>query len=116
MGYSSALIAAGAEVLDFETFGDYQGTWIAEVNYNGQHGFVVGAYGSCSHCDAFEAEFDSAYDDETDYQEKLKRFGESYLNHILTLDDLKRDYAKYVVEDWDWEGKAIVEWIGKKDD
>ncbi len=114
MGYSSALIAAGAEVLDFGTFGDYQGTWIAEVNYNGQHGFVVGAYGSCYFCDAFESEFDFAYED-ADHQDRLKKFGESYLNHILTLDDLKRDHAKYEVEDWDWEGKAIVEWIGKKD-
>ena len=113
MGYSSALVAAGAEVVDFDTFGDYQGTWIAEVKYNGQHGFVVGFYGSCSGCDAFEAEFDYAYaEEDNSYQERLKAFGESYLRHILTLEDVKHDYAK--CEDWDHEGTAIKEWLDGK--
>lgn len=113
MGYSSALIAAGAEVIDFDTFGDYQGTWIAEVNYNGQHGYVVGSYGSCSGCDAFEAEFDyiDAEEDAT-YQDRLKQFGESYLNHILTLEDVKHDYKD--CEDWDYEGTAIKKWLDSK--
>lgn len=113
MGYSSALIAAGAEVVDFNTFGDWQGTWIAEVKYNGQHGYVVGFYGSCTGCDAFEAEFYSAYDEEdATYPERLKKFGESYLHNILTLEDVKHDYKD--CEDWDHEGTAIKKWLDGK--
>ena len=48
---------AGANVLDFEEFGSYQGEWLAFVEYKGEKGIVQGSYGSCSGCDAFEAEF-----------------------------------------------------------
>ncbi len=57
MGYSEALEAAGCKILAFEEFGSYQGTWLAFVEYKGQKGIVEGSYGSCSGCDAFEAEF-----------------------------------------------------------
>lgn len=57
MSYEEALKAAGAEVHAYETFGSYQGDWWALVSYEGKHGFVHGYYGSCSGCDAFEAEF-----------------------------------------------------------
>lgn len=88
-------------------FGNYQGTWVAIVEYKGVTGVVQGYYGSCSGCDAFEAEFnysaspmfkyghyflnESDMDDNMpctfeEYQEKLKDydkrlsvFGESYL-------------------------------------
>jgi len=62
MGYSEALEKAGCKILAFEEFGSYQGTWLAFVEYNGQKGIVEGSYGSCSGCDAFQAEFD--YGDE----------------------------------------------------
>lgn len=58
MSYKMCLEKAGAEVLDFKHFGSYQGTWMAFVNYGGKKGIVEGSYGSCSGCDAFEAEFD----------------------------------------------------------
>ncbi len=58
MGYKEALEAAGCKVLAFEEFGSWQGTWLAFVEYNGEKGIVEGAFGSCSYCDAFEAEFD----------------------------------------------------------
>lgn len=57
MGYSEALEKAGCKILAFEEFGSYQGTWLAFVEYNGQKGIVEGSYGSCSGCDAFQAEF-----------------------------------------------------------
>lgn len=58
MGYSEALEKAGCKVIDFNEFGSYQGTWLAFVEYNGEKGIVQGSYGSCSGCDAFQAEFD----------------------------------------------------------
>ena len=57
MSYQEALEAAGATVHAFEFFGSYQGDWWAKVTYNGETGWVHGSYGSCSGCDAFEAEF-----------------------------------------------------------
>lgn len=57
--YHGALEAAGAEVLAFEEFGSYQGNWWAKVMYQGQIGWVKGSYGSCSGCDAIQAEFDN---------------------------------------------------------
>ena len=57
MGYSSALEAAGCTILAFEKFGSYQGDWWAKVQYDGAQGWIHGSYGSCSGCDAFEAEF-----------------------------------------------------------
>ena len=58
MGYSAALEAAGCKVLAFNEFGSYQGVWLAFVEYKNEFGIVEGSYGSCSGCDAFQAEFD----------------------------------------------------------
>lgn len=62
MSYEEALQAAGAEVLEFEQFGSYQGDWWAKVRYKDELGWVQGSYGSCSGCDAFESEFGCAED------------------------------------------------------
>jgi len=58
MGYRTAMEAAGATVLAYESFGSYQGDWFALVVYGGKTFWVHGSYGSCSGCDAFCAEFD----------------------------------------------------------
>lgn len=100
MSYESALEAAGATVHEFKEFGSYQGDWWAKVTHNGQTGWVQGSYGSCSGCDAFQAEFDYGNDQCSDHkyvwdapkdceactalkndkQAKLARFGEGYLD------------------------------------
>ena len=58
MGYKTCLEKAGAKVLDYKEFGSYQGDWLAFVEYKGEKGIVQGAFGSCSGCDSFAAEFD----------------------------------------------------------
>ena len=58
MGYEMCIKMAGAKVIDSEQFGDYQGTWIAKINYNGEVGYVYGAFGSCGGCDEFLSEFE----------------------------------------------------------
>lgn len=115
MSYETALQAAGANIKEFRTFGDYQGTWIAHLSDNT---FIVGYYGSCSGCDAFEAEFRSSYmyDVEegaaNDYNERLIKFGESYLTGAYTREEFLNKY-KDCNEDyeWDMESKEIREWI-----
>jgi len=52
MSYQDALMAAGANVIAFQEFGDWQGSWVALVEYKSERGWVRGSFGSCSECDA----------------------------------------------------------------
>lgn len=103
MGYKEAMGKAGAEVLLYEEFGSCQGDWWAKIVYNGKEGWVNGSYGSCSGCDAFQAEFDYGrnrcpkhlYDTDEEIKgcedcrkiidsedERLVEFGREYLENI----------------------------------
>lgn len=144
MGYSEALEAAGCKVIDFQEFGSYQGTWLAYVKYNGEKGIVEGSYGSCSGCDAFQAEFgygdaptehDGKYykseyywddDDEitkeeydklkSEEEKKLKDFGLSYLTGgLYSKTHYENKLAVLDSEDWfDEETKEECEWAISK--
>lgn len=109
MSYKEALEAAGAEVILFKGFGSYQGDWWAKVKYNGHEGWVTGSYGSCSGCDAFEAEFDWGDNEKDDYQSRLCDFGKGYLDDILTQDEAEEAASKYL--DWDFDAQEMVDWI-----
>jgi len=130
MGYSSALTAAGAKVIDFKHFGDYQGTWGAIVDYNGERSLVTGSYGSCSVCDSYQAEFDRYGDVDDVYtrdgnyfnsddqeitveayglacaklSQRLADFGRAYLTNPSTKDIVQRQLdhynAKLDKDDW----------------
>ena len=50
MSYQEALQASGVDVHAFESFGSYQGTWLAHVTYAGETGLIEGSFGSCSPC------------------------------------------------------------------
>lgn len=108
MSYEEALTMAGAAVLKFKEFGSYQGTWWALVNYGGRLGFVAGAYGSCSGCDAFEAEFGWQDSKLPDYPERMKQFGSTYLDDILTFEEAVAEAGKY---DWDMTSDEMVAWV-----
>ncbi len=141
MGYQEALEANGVIVKEYKLFGDYQGTWIALLE-DGR--FVEGSYGSCSGCDSFEAEFgwedefiqkheDGKFysknyywdksreitEQEADKQnervkEKLRSFGESYLNASETREEITNRFKKKCEEKWAWgEDKEILEWLLK---
>jgi len=141
MGYSEALTAAGCKVIDFKEFGSYQGTWLAFVQYNGEKGIVEGSYGSCSGCDAFEAEFGFIYDpiekngkfyksyfedevitkEEFDFIKneanfKLAEFGRSYLSGgLYSKTHYENKLAGLDSEDWfDEETKEECEWAISK--
>jgi hypothetical protein len=54
--YEEGLKSRGVETIGSQTFGHYQGDYIFIVkNSEGELGFVVIGYGSCSGCDALEA-------------------------------------------------------------
>lgn len=129
MSYELALKAAGADVKAFQEFGDYQGTWWAKVFYKGELGWVTGCYGSCSGCDAFEAEFYSNYyigceehrydaqknctacqEISKKYQERLVIFGKSYLEDLLmSQESAEKEVARY--SDWDTEVQEVLDFL-----
>lgn len=113
MGYHEALIAAGANVKEFKMFGSYRGTWMALLN---NKNIVEGSYGSCSGCDAFEAEFSwSDREDDPQYQQKLTAFGNHYLAGIETLDEIIAHYEYKVTQEYAWDDdREILEWLKTK--
>lgn len=124
--------SAGAKVLEFETFGDYQGTWLAKVKYEGKEGWVAGSFGSCSGCDAFQAEFGSDYHDclgdeyhspfsENDFRDncetcqdlkkRLIAFGKDYLDNIQSKKILIAKYKEQA--EWDLGADKLIEFLNK---
>ena len=109
--YQRALEAAGARVLAFGHFGDWQGSWVALVELpTGERGWVQGAFGSCDYCDAFQSEFgwDSDFVCE-DMQDRLAQFGRGYLDDLLTTEQVLAQYDPHA--DWDEESNAAAFWI-----
>lgn len=131
MGYKKCLELAGAVVIDYEEFGSYQGDWLAYVEYKGKKGFIKDYYGSCSGCDAYEAEFgfhDHDCVDEKYYSphysgykdncklcqaEKLKaiKFGEDYLENILSYDEVLKNVSENL--EWDGDANNMLEFVKK---
>jgi hypothetical protein len=107
MGYREALECAGAEVHAYEEFGDYQGVWLAYVTFDGVTGFIRDYFGSCSGCDAFEDEM--GYINPT--KEQLGKFGERYLEDILTKEEVLALVSKHA--DWDVEAKTMTDWVNE---
>ena len=106
MSYGSALEAAGATVLEFETFGSYQGDWWAKVFYNGKMGWVNGSFGACSFFAAFESEF--GYNDPAT-PEKLAEFGKGYLDVLLTQEEAEKSASENL--SWDSGAEKMVKFI-----
>ena len=109
MSYIDALKAAGAKVEDFREFGSYQGTWFALVTFRRKVGFVSGSYGSCSGCDAFQGEFGFQDTSDAGYQWRLKKFGLSYLEAMLSYDGAVRCASANI--EWDTEADAMLAWV-----
>jgi hypothetical protein len=103
--YERAIALNGAEVLACKYFGSYQGDWWCLVLYEGKMGWVTGAFGSCSGCDAYLNEF--AYEEPS--VEQLKEFGKSYLDVILTLEQAIKEASQNI--DWDGEAQEMVQFL-----
>lgn len=107
--YEWCLEEAGAEVLAFNEFGSYQGDWYAKVRYQGKTFWIHDYYGSCSGCDAFEA--DAGYQDKTkeEWKQFCIKFCEDYLAQELTFEQALADANKNT--SWDADAKEAVAWI-----
>lgn len=111
VGYKESFEAAGATVLEYKEFGDYQGTWLAYVVWDGNSGFVVGGYGSCSGCDAFLEEFSDVWWDEDIDPERLAAFGRHYLDQIVSCDELLNEYRRMDADYMLDEDKMILNYL-----
>lgn len=135
MSYETAMKAAGATVHHYEAFGSYQGEWWALVTYNGVTGWVNGSYGSCSGCDAFEAEFgysgghyhgeeyvgpyvsdpeDADFKPESCEQcatlrDRFAEFGRGYLDDLMPTEKALAAASEHI--EWDSEAPAMVAFI-----
>jgi len=129
--YERALEAAGATVLIFEHFGSYQGDWWAKVTWQDKEGWVHGCFGSCSGCDAFEAEFgfvshDCGEDDYYDpfcYDDRFRKncprcqeleaqfieFGQDYLEQIMTQEEAETEASTNL--DWDMDATEMLKFL-----
>lgn len=135
MSYHEAMQAAGASVLNFQCFGDYQGTWWAKVLFEGKTFWVKGYYGSCSGCDDFYAHFNSyeqngcgehCYEHTEDnsacpecisvkanYQERLSKFGLAYLTGgDITQEEAEMELQTVIEQGFDYgECKEQLEFV-----
>lgn len=105
MGYEAALVAAGTDVKNFGRFGDWHGSWYAKVEFEGETRLIGGAYGSCPHCDPYNARFE--YDVPTD--EELAAFGREYLDDPLVPSveiASAREQMRY-----DLDAKEMYDWL-----
>lgn len=107
MSYQQALEATGVKVLAFEETGDYQGTWFALTD-NKEFPIVIGDYGSCSGCDAFEAEFGYSYSDDPSFESRLKTFGQSYLNDGMTWQEFEAQVERQRYDKAEWQNVLKV--------
>jgi len=128
MSDHEAMEAAGATVHLFKEFGSYQGDWYALVTVNGEKGWINGSYGSCSGCDAFQAEFSYGENDgcvehrydkhddcpaciehQTQYYKKLADFGRTYLGTLMTQEAVEQYAAKNI--EWSEEDREALAWL-----
>jgi len=132
MSYKMAMERAGAEILAFQSFGSYQGDWLAKVKYEGRTYWVHGNYGSCSGCDAFQAEFgyddrehcaEHCYEQSTDhsdceackqalksYYDRLSSFGKCYLvRGEMTQEEAEKYASKHL--EWDADAQEMLDFL-----
>lgn len=110
-GYLTALEAAGADVLHYNTFGNWQGTWIAILPGNLA---IEGAYGSCDGCDEFEKFFWNRDERSYGYKDLLAEFGRSLLARAVPIKQIITAYTNRIQEEKDRadpEDKEILAWL-----
>ena len=110
MSYTDAITAVGIEILAYQSFGDWQGTYVYHVSYNGQTGWLFVSYGSCSGCDSWESYRNSlgGYDYECTLQD-LVDFGRPYINRIMSAQEALKNAGQDV--DWDLEQEPMLNFV-----
>jgi hypothetical protein len=107
--YAKALVLAGFTVKAEIMSGDYQGRWLALVEYGGRRGYVMDWFGSCAVCDRLEAALqDVRLSDVEATKEAMRELGLGYVDDILTFEEVMRDVGTSV--EWDVDSQRLAEW------
>lgn len=107
LSYAGSLRAAGAEVHTSRSFGTYQGDWWAKVTLpDARRGWITDRFGSCTGCDAFQAEFGHR---ENISRAELAEFGAGYFDALLTQTDAETQAAEN--ESWDLDASEAVAFV-----
>lgn len=109
MGYLTALEKAGAKVIRYKYFGDYQGTILAEVEYKDKGGYIIINYGSCSLCDSYQAFEEDFGWDQPVTDDELAEFGSRYLDRFGTKEQLIEGYTEQA--EWDIDAEDVLKWL-----
>lgn len=94
--YDSVVDMLGGEMIASERVGDYQGDVLIALKHNGEYGYIVCGYGSCSHCDALEG---------CDNDDERKELFDSLVrgaDWFDTLDGLKAHVASLDGTSWEY--------------
>jgi len=109
MSYIGAVEAAGANVIRYQYFGAYQGTILAQVEYDGNNGYIEISYGTCSYCDPYQAFEEDLGWDHTPTTEELSNFGRNYLEDLSTRDEILEKYT--AMAKWDIDAEDVIKWL-----
>ena len=112
IGYIDSLKAVGYDVIDWKSFGNFQGTWYALVRdiKTGELGFIQDAYGSCGMCDQWESE----YDQTKTHKENLENMGMMYKDAIMSYEVTLRN-AEVYLDDWGSAEISARDWVVSKE-
>jgi hypothetical protein len=112
MGYTTALVKAGATLHAETHSGDWQGTWYAIITYRGMLGVCSGSYGSCGGCDAFQSWRDNFGWDHEITDAEYAAFARDYLDNIDTFEKVKASLESRVEDGWDSQSaEETLAWL-----
>ena len=92
--YEEGLESRGFEILEWVTFGSYQGDYAVILKKDGVFGFGVIGYGSCSGCDSLYA-----CDSDKEFQELLDRVI-SFIDFGTTTDLISKINNEFDDNNW----------------
>jgi hypothetical protein len=98
LGYNDLVLTMGVEIIEQETFGEFEGDIVYHVKRGDEHGILIVGFGSCSGCDALQGTL--CYSDE--WTDDIER------NVTALRDQLQASII------WPTEGKTLTEMIEER--
>ena len=107
MSYISALEAAGAKVIRHAYFRSYHGTILAEVEYEGRHGYVEIINVDLDDCKAYRG---VAYT-----EQEITSFGRKFLEEYFESAERLIEETSGQLE-WSYDAGDKIKWVKEKTD
>lgn len=108
------------ELVAYQQYGSYQGDYLAVLNDKGIYKFYIGSYGSCSGCDWLEAEGETEYGEEFNYEVEYKSALEYCQQVTLSCampkklwQSLSNEQKQMLISEDEWDATEMKEEIIK---